>query len=78
MKVIGIDRILGIAVLASLLAVAGCGSDHHHGGFVKVTPRPPSKTSPGSGLFAVDCKRSRGAPRQPERGRRAPKGCEPR
>jgi hypothetical protein len=59
-KVIGIDRILGIAVLASLLAVAGCGSDHHHGGgFVKVTPRPPSKTSPGSGLFAVDCKRSR-------------------
>ena len=59
MKVIGIDRILGIAVLASLLAVAGCGSDHHHGGFVKVTPRPPSKTSPGSGLFAVDCKRSR-------------------
>jgi hypothetical protein len=57
-RLIGIDKIFGIAVLGSLLAVAGCGGDHHHGGtFVKVTP--PSKTSPGSGLFAVDCSRNR-------------------
>ncbi len=60
MKFIGIDKILGIAMLGSLLAVAGCGSDHGGGGgFIKVTPRPPSKTSPGSGLFAVDCSLNR-------------------
>ena len=55
-----IDRILGIAVLGSLLAVAGCGPDHHHGGLSTVTPpRPPAVTAAGSGLVAVDCKRQR-------------------
>jgi hypothetical protein len=58
MKYIGLDKILGISVLGSLLAIAGCGPDHHHGGGV-VKARPPSKTSPGSGLFAVDCSRNR-------------------
>jgi hypothetical protein len=59
-KSIGIDKLLGVAVLGSLLAIGGCGGDSGGGGsFVKVTPRPPSKTSPGSGLFAVDCSRNR-------------------
>jgi hypothetical protein len=58
-KFIGIDKILGVAVLGSLLAVAGCGPDHHHGESATITPPPPSKTSPGSGLFAVDCAKNR-------------------
>lgn len=60
MKSIGIDKLLGVAVLGLLLAAAGCGPDHGGGGLIKATPpRPPSKTSPGSGLFAVDCSRNR-------------------
>ena len=60
MKFIGIDKILGIAVLGSLLAVAGCGGDSGGGGVIVTKPPPPhSKTSPGSGLFAVDCGRNR-------------------
>jgi len=58
-KFIGIDKILGIAVLGSLLAVAGCGGDSGGGGGIVTKPPPHSKTSPGSGLFAVDCSRNR-------------------
>jgi hypothetical protein len=58
MKDIGINKLLGVAVLGSLLAVAGCGGDSG-GGIAKIAPRPPSKTSPGSGLFAVDCSKNR-------------------
>jgi hypothetical protein len=57
-RLIGIYKIFGIAVLGSLLSVAGCGPDHQHGA-TATPPRPPSKTSPGSGLFAVDCSRNR-------------------
>jgi len=58
-KFIGIDKILGIAVLGSLLAVAGCGGDSGGGGGIVTKPPPHSKTSPGSGLFAVDCSGNR-------------------
>lgn len=54
-----IETTLGIALLVSLLAIAGCGSDSGGGVATFGKPRPPSKTSPGSGLFAVDCRRQR-------------------
>jgi hypothetical protein len=44
-----------VALLGGLLALGGCGPDHHHGGSFTKAPRPPAKSSPGSGLFAVDC-----------------------
>ncbi len=50
---------MGIALLGSFLAIAGCGGDSG-GGVNFVPPKPPpAKTSPGSGLFAIDCHRNR-------------------
>jgi hypothetical protein len=50
---------MGVSLLGTLLALGGCGSDSGGGGFVAAPPRPPSKTSAGSGLVAVDCNRMR-------------------
>ncbi len=48
---------LWITLLGALMAIGGCGPDS--GGGTVTTgghhPPPPAKTSPGSGLFAVDC-----------------------
>lgn len=54
-----IERTLGAALLGSLLAIGGCGPDSGGGVATFVQPRPPAKTSPGSGLFAVDCSKNR-------------------
>jgi hypothetical protein len=48
---------LGLAVVtgAMMLTVAGCGGDHNGRAPVSGHKPPPLVTSPGSGLFAVDC-----------------------
>jgi len=51
------DKALGVSLLLAMLAVAGCGSDSGGGG--PIVGPAPSKTSPGSGLFAVDCGKDR-------------------
>lgn len=59
MKRTWIETTLGMALLGSLLALGGCGPDSGGGGSTVVRPRPPAKSSPGSGLFAVDCSKNR-------------------
>ncbi len=54
-----IETALGVTLLGSLLALGGCGSDSGGGTPTVIRPRPPAKSSPGSGLFAVDCSRNR-------------------
>jgi hypothetical protein len=48
---------LGAALLCSMLVIGGCGPDSGSGTVATGGghPRPPAKTSPGSGLFAVVC-----------------------
>src|SRR3989442_442849 len=50
---------MGVGLLGTLLALGGCGPDSEGGGLVAAPPRPPAKSSPGSGLFAVDCSKNR-------------------
>jgi hypothetical protein len=47
---------IGAAGIAILLAIAGCNGSSGNGSFVPPPPPPPPNvTSPGSGLFVVDC-----------------------
>ncbi len=45
------------AAIFGAAAMFGCGSDSGGGTTVTPAPPPPAVTSPGSGLFAVDCAR---------------------
>ena len=57
MKTNWIVATLGGTLFGALLALSGCGGDSGGGGLTVIPPPPPSKTSAGSGLFAVDCSR---------------------
>ena len=51
-------RMAALAAGALVLTIAACGGEGDGGGgnsFVAPAPPPPPVTSPGSGLFAVDC-----------------------